>query len=92
MGFVTFAYNDRNAASAQVYLRQLVCVSAAWRLQQLTSFLDVGTSMMGVQSQIGDVLDQVDRMEGLCVDLKRQVIDDSYLSYDIPVYLSLIHI
>ena len=61
-------------------MRQLVCVSAAWRLQQLTGFLDVGASMMGVQSQIGDVLDQVDRMEGLCVDLKRQVKDDTFRS------------
>ena len=57
-----------------------MCVSAAWRLQQLTGFLDVGASMMGVQSQIGDVLDQVDRMEGLCVDLKRQVKDDTFRS------------
>lgn len=60
--------------SIQVYLRQLVCVSAAWRVPQLTGFLDVQASMMGVQSQIGDVLDQVDRMELLCADLQRQVI------------------
>lgn len=69
-----------------MYLRQLVCVSAAWRLQELTGFLDVGASMMGVQNQIGDVLDQVDRMEGLCVDLKRQVNDDDDMA--IPFLLA----
>lgn len=57
----------------QVYLRQLVCVSAAWRVPQLTGFLDERASMMGVQTQIGDVLDQMDRMGSLCVDLQHQV-------------------
>lgn len=66
-----------------------MCVSAAWRLQELTGFLDVGASMMGVQSQIGDVLDQVDRMEGLCVDLKRQVNDDDDTLLCWPTALSM---
>lgn len=57
----------------QVYLRQLVCVSAAWRVPQLTGFLDERASMMGVQTQIGEVLDQMDRMSSLCVDLQHQV-------------------
>lgn len=57
----------------QVYLRQLVSVSAAWRVPQLTWFLDERASMMGVQTQIGDVLDQMDRMGSLCVDLQHQV-------------------
>lgn len=50
-----------------------MCVSAAWRVPQVTGFLDEKASMMGVQRQISDVLDQVDRMESLCVDLQHQV-------------------
>lgn len=59
--------------SSQVYLRQLVCVSDAWRVPQLTGFLDERASMMGVQTQIGEVLDQMDRMSSLCVDYQHQV-------------------
>lgn len=58
---------------SQVYLRQLVCVGAVWRVPQLTGFLDERASMMGVQGQIGDVLDQIDRMKSLCVELQHQV-------------------
>lgn len=29
--------------------------------------------MMGVQGQIGDVLDHADKMKSLCVDLQHQV-------------------
>lgn len=50
-----------------------MCVGAAWRVPQLTGFLDTRASMMGVQGQISEVLDQVDRMESLCVDLQQQV-------------------
>lgn len=57
----------------KVYLRQLVCVSDAWRVPQLTGFLDERASMMGVQTQIGEVLDQMDRMSSLCVDYQHQV-------------------
>lgn len=67
------ADHDHPFRRLQVYLRQLVCVTAAWRVQQLTGFLDERASMMGLQGQISDVLDQVDRMESLCVDLQHQV-------------------
>lgn len=61
------------ACALKVYLLQLVRVSAAWQVPQLTGFLDERASMMGVQGQISDVLEHVDRMESLCVDLQHQV-------------------
>lgn len=70
----------------QVYLRQLVCVSAAWKVPQLTGFLDERASMMGVQTQIGDVLDQMDRMGSLCVDLQHQVRQTVYVYSHVNLY------
>ncbi|CAM9739962.1 unnamed protein product, partial [Pylaiella littoralis] len=67
------SFAEARGLALQVYLRQLVSVGAAWRVPQLTGFLDEKASMMGVQTQIGDVLDQMDRMGSLCVDLEHQL-------------------
>ncbi|CAM9149523.1 unnamed protein product, partial [Scytosiphon promiscuus] len=67
------SFAEARGLALQVYLRQLVCVGSAWRVPQLTSFLDEPASMMGVQTQIGNVLDQMDRMGSLCVDLQHQL-------------------
>ncbi|CAM9644124.1 unnamed protein product, partial [Discosporangium mesarthrocarpum] len=67
------SFAENRGLALQVYLGHLVGLAEAWQVPQMTGFLDERASMMGVQGQISQVLDHVDRLEGVCVDLQRQL-------------------